>query len=116
MEPAGMNTNDPDDAGLDARLRASAPGPLPDAGFTGRVLASLPPAQGVASSTGWRLPGAWIAAAVLAAAVSMIPGIDAAVSAATGTLGSAVSEPGAIAALAVIAVAWALAAGDEVVE
>lgn len=118
MEPAGMNSNEPGDAGLDALLRASAPGPLPDGGFTGRVLASLPPAQGDPAAPRWRLQGALIAvgaAAGLVAAVSMVPGLDAGVSGAAAALGNTLSQPGAILALGTIAVIWSVASGDEAV-
>ena len=44
MEPADLNRPSPDDAQLDAWLRANASdAPLPDDGFSQRVLASLPP-------------------------------------------------------------------------
>ncbi len=43
MEPADLNSSPPDDARLEAWLRAhSAAAPLPDDGFSARVLAALP--------------------------------------------------------------------------
>jgi hypothetical protein len=43
MEPADLNSSHPDDARLEAWLRAhSAAAPLPDDGFSARVLAALP--------------------------------------------------------------------------
>jgi hypothetical protein len=55
------------------------------------------------------------AAAVLVIASTALPGLDAGIGRATAALGSALNEPGAILALAVIAIAWSLAAGDEAV-
>lgn len=44
MEPNDLKSSAPDDAQLDAWLRTSASQPpLPDGGFTQRVLATLPP-------------------------------------------------------------------------
>ena len=52
MEPANLTPLPPDRDPLEAWLSAKAPvAPLPDAGFTARVLAALPPPQ---SSISWR--------------------------------------------------------------
>ena len=52
MEPANLTPLPPDRDPLEAWLSAKAPvAPLPDAGFTARVLAALPPPQ---SSFSWR--------------------------------------------------------------
>jgi hypothetical protein len=57
MEPADLNRNSPDDAQLEAWLRAnSTRPPLPDDGFSAGVLAALPLAprtSAISSSRGW---------------------------------------------------------------
>jgi hypothetical protein len=46
MEPTNLNPSSPDDPQLDAWLRAHATAaPLPDDGFSQRVLANLPPGE-----------------------------------------------------------------------
>jgi hypothetical protein len=112
-----MNPHEPDDADLESRLRASASPSLADDGFTTRVLASLPPST--PKTSWWRVHGRFIAvgaAAGLASTVAILPSFDKDLSGATDTLVSLLREPGAIVALAVIAIAWSLMAGDEAVE
>ena len=43
MEPANLNSPDPDDQRLEALLRQQRSAPLADDGFSARVLAALPP-------------------------------------------------------------------------
>lgn len=43
MEPTDLNSPDPTDDKLAAFLRSAASAPLPDDGFSARVLAALPP-------------------------------------------------------------------------
>src|SRR5215216_2846305 len=76
MEPTDLNSKSPDDAQIDASLRAgSAVSPLPDDGFSARVLAALPPARTRLNSS----LRAW-----LCAAGALIGGIVAASSSGTG--------------------------------
>ncbi len=52
MEPTDLNRPAPDDAQLDAWLRSNATAtPLPDNGFSQRVLANLPPRADRAAAT-----------------------------------------------------------------
>ena len=73
MEPANLRGNSPDDEQLDAWLRAqSSVSPLPDAGFSQRVLATLPPqasahapAQVRSALRGWLLLAGLLAGGVM---------------------------------------------------
>ncbi len=54
MEPADLNPTPPDDPALEAWLRSgTALPPLPDHGFSHRVLAALPPPPAPVSSRVW---------------------------------------------------------------
>jgi hypothetical protein len=70
MEPSDLKSSSPDDAQLESWLRTNASLPaLPDDGFSGRVLAALPP------PARHRAPGRAIACvigAVLGAAVAFV--------------------------------------------
>jgi len=66
MEPVNLNPPDPADHRLEELLRTSTPAPLPDAGFTHRVLAALPPARRTA-------PRQWLRPVILT--VSALAGV-----------------------------------------
>lgn len=77
MEPANVKPNSPEDAQLEAWLRAnSAASPLPDDGFSARVLTALPPAaparaeQSRSSRRGWLCAAAALLGVFLVAKTS----------------------------------------------
>ena len=64
MEPTDLKNDPPADAQLEAWLRAGATSPpLPDDGFTRRVLASLPPPRATSRRLMFCLAGASVGAA-----------------------------------------------------
>lgn len=78
MEPADLKPNAPDDAPLEAWLRANAQRPaLPDYGFSARVLAALPPrAPAFAGpAAAWSLRG-WSCAAAALLGVLIAASVD----------------------------------------
>lgn len=67
MEPTDLNSSPPDDAQLEAWLRASTALPvLPDDGFSRRVLTALPPPPNSVPRTWFCLGGALIGLVVIA--------------------------------------------------
>jgi hypothetical protein len=68
MEPAHLNSPSPDDTQLDEWLRANATvAPLPDAGFSQRVLAALPSRQ---APIAWRRALLCVAGALAGAVIA----------------------------------------------
>ncbi len=117
MEPIDLNPSDSADRSLEAMLRANAGEPLPDAGFSARVVAELPPKPE-------RFFGAreWLGTGVLAAlALIFGPGdLGETARAETVSLGSAfaplftaLTNPTLMLVLAITAGTWLLVSDEE---
>jgi hypothetical protein len=68
-----MNSTPPDDDSFDALL-GTLPAPIPDGGFTGRVLAALPSATSAAARTSARLRAIFIGTGTLVGLGSILLG------------------------------------------
>ena len=113
MEPANLNSP-PDDARLEAWLREDAGAPLPDDGFSARVVAALPPRPRATSVWLQALPIAVGAAAGVAFMGWRGGTIDAAsVSSALADGLSWIEQPAAAIALAIGALALVIASPSD---
>lgn len=118
MEPIDLNSSDPSDQALDALLRKGIAPPLPDAGFSARVLAALPPPK-----EKFLRPREWLGLGLLAAGALVLgpPGrLLEKMRTETSTLGDAVAplftvlaDPALLLVLAISAGVWLVISDDE---
>jgi hypothetical protein len=117
MESADMKSHQSDDAQIEARLRENNPAPLPDNGFSARVLAALPPkTKNFADPREWFGIGLLAALALILEQGSFLDKMRAETASLDGALAplfTVMADPLLLLVCAITAGAWVLTSDDE---